>query len=293
MLLNHQHEAGDAVDMDQAAAAELHFEELLARLRLGRDVDDASALLVLAVTLHVEHTVEALLGDVDDDGDAVGQAADHHFGLREIGTEFGVIWMARQIFQNRISEHAFHACQCFHYPQILTALHLRIAGVAGQALAHRLMIGRIAQRIDAAHLRQARIFTTAARHIAEAIVRAILIGHTAGALRLLDAFALSGQHIAVLHRAHAAAALVDDETALQCAHAMAGLVDAEAELLAARCAALALVDRLSGRTDAVAVAIAHVALVEATQGFCKTRASEVGSQCVILIFTNIQTKKME
>lgn len=173
---------------------------------------------------------------------------------------------------NRTNTHRLHR------PKItLTALHIRIAGVARQTLTDRLVLSRIAQSIDAADFLQARIFATAARYIAEAILGAILIGRTSAVLRLLIAVALCGQHVTMFHRAHAAAAFVNDKTALQRANAMARLVDAEAQLGAARCTILAIVDRLPGRTDTVAVTIANVALVEAAHGFYKQRERESGA----------------
>jgi hypothetical protein len=49
--------------------------------------DKASAVLVLAVSLDVEHAVESTLGDVDLDLHSVRQTADDHLGSWEVRPE--------------------------------------------------------------------------------------------------------------------------------------------------------------------------------------------------------------
>lgn len=159
MLLDDQHKAGNILNCLHAAAAEMDTEDFGTRYCFAGQIDDTTTFLVLAMSLYIEHAVEARFGDVNLHLDSIGQTADHHVGSWEIGTEVGVI-----------------------------AIQFWIACVASNALTLGTMIHRIAEGVDATRLGQARILTGLGLRIAESIICTLLVGR---ALGLLDRHTLT------------------------------------------------------------------------------------------------------
>lgn len=159
MLLDDQHKAGNILDGLHTAAAEVDAEDFGTRYRFAGQIDHTATFLVLAVSLHIEHAIKARFGDVNLHLNSIGQAADHHVGSWEIGTEVGVVTM-----------------------------QFRIASVASDALTLGTMIHRITEGIDAACLGQARILTGLGLRIAETIICTLFVGR---ALGLLDGHTLT------------------------------------------------------------------------------------------------------
>lgn len=236
MFLDDQHEAGHILDGLHTAAAKVNAEDLSARHCLSGQIHDAATLLVLAVALHVEHSIEARLGDVNLHLDSIGQTTDHHVGAREVGTEVGVV-----------------------------AVQLRITSVSSNALALGAMVDGITERIYSAHLGEARILAGLGVQVAVPVVGALVV---AGALWWLVrlAFTARCQAIAKIDRTSAASAFVDNHAALKGAHTVTGLVDAEA--LFHQTGGAVLVDIQGGtrRADTLAVHVAHEALLDDAQG---------------------------
>lgn len=129
MLLDDQHEAGHILHCLHTAASEVNAEDLSARHCLSGKIHDAATLLVLAVALHIEHSIETRFGNVDLHLNTIGQTTDHHVGSREVGTEVGVV-----------------------------AVQLRITSVSSNALALGAVVDGITEGIYSAHLGETRIF---------------------------------------------------------------------------------------------------------------------------------------
>lgn len=150
MLLNDEHKAGNAIDVVQTAFAKLHLERLCACRSVSRQIQYASALFFLAVTFHVQYTVEASVLQFQLDLNTVSKTLHVHGGSREVST---VGLRSTFIFS--------------------------ITQIAGNADTNASMLGGVAQGVDATHLLKACV-------LADAVVAPIRIG----TVRVEDALGL-------------------------------------------------------------------------------------------------------
>lgn len=235
MLLDDENKAGHILHSLHAAAAEVDAENLGTGNGLTGQVNHAPALLVLAVALDVQHSVESRLRDVDLNLDAISKTTDHHIGSWEIGAEVGVV-----------------------------AVKLRISRVASNALALGSVIHSVTERIHSTHLGQAGILAGLGVRVAETVIGALIVGSALWWLFRL-AFATGSQAIAQLNGTSAATALVDNHSTLQGAHTVSAFVNSEALLLSARCTVFVDVQGCSRWTHTLSIHISHEALFDDAQ----------------------------
>lgn len=235
MLLYDQHEAGHILNGLHAAAAKVYAEEFGTWHRFTRQIDNTTTFLILAVSLDIQYAVETGLGYMDLHLYSISQATDNHIGAWEVRTEVGVI-----------------------------AVQLGITRVAGDALALGTMVHSITEGIHTTRLGQAGILAGLCFRIAEAIVRTLFIGDAFGLLNG-HAFTQWCQTIAQVNGTCTATTFIDYHAALQGAHAMAAFIDSIALFHQARCAVLVDVESAARWAHALAIDIAHKALLDDTQ----------------------------
>lgn len=235
MLLYDQDKAGHILNGLHAAAAKVNSEDFGAWHRFTSQIDNTSALLILAVSLDIQDAIEAGFGYMDLDLHSISQATDHHVGAWEVSTEIGVI-----------------------------AVQFGISCIASDALALGTMIHSITEGIHTTCFGQTGIFAGLCFGIAEAIVRALFI---ADAFRLLYglAFTKRCQTIAQLNGTCAATTFINYHAALQCAHAVTAFVDTITLLHQTRCAVLVDVQSTARRAHALTIDVAYKALLDDTQ----------------------------
>lgn len=237
MFLYDQHEAGDAVDVDQTTAAEVNLEDLRPLGGISGKVHHSSALFVLAVALHVQHSVEVGLHQVDHNLNAIRLARHLHFRLWEVGAEV--------------------CC--------LIAMLLWITGVPCDTLADRLMVRCITESILSANLGLARVFASSRLLVAVAPVGTVAIACALGNSRT-DTFATFRQLVAVIDRADATTSLVDHHATLQRTHATSRFVNLEAILLATNLTVLVDGQPVARWASALTVRVTDESSVRWTEG---------------------------